>query len=60
MFRKNMSTSFNVNSIVFMLISLWDCIIACESRRRGNLNFTCCGALRQPLYMLEKVFPGYG
>ena len=29
-------------------------------RRRGNLNFTCCGAVRQPRYRLEKVFPGNG
>ena len=32
----------------------WDRIIACESRRRGNLNFTSCGA------RLKIVFPGNG
>ena len=35
-------------------------VIAGETRRRGNQNFTCCGPVRQPRYRLEKVFPGHG
>ena len=38
--------------------SFGDRIIAGVSRRRGNLISTCCGALRQPQYRLEIVFPG--
>ena len=29
-------------------------------RRCGNLNFTCCGTVRQPGYRLENVFPATG
>ena len=35
-----------------------DRIIVGKSRRRGNLNFTCCGAMRQPRYRLQIVFLG--
>ena len=37
---------------------LGDRIIMCVSRHRGNLIYTCCGALRQPRYRLGIVFPG--
>ena len=36
--------------------TFWDRIIAGKSGRRGNLNFTCCGAMRQPQYRLQIVF----
>ena len=35
-----------------------DRIIACVSRHRGNLIFTCCGALRQSRYRLQIGIPG--
>ena len=35
-----------------------DRIIAGKSQRHGNLNFTCCGAMRQPRYRLQIVFLG--
>ena len=37
-----------------------DRIIADETRRHGNLNFTCCGTVRQPRYRLKKCFPATG
>ena len=44
------------------LISLrlysWDRIKVPISRHRGKLISTCCGALRQPQYMLQIGFPG--